>query len=59
MADRQILIDHKRIESRKVYHFTKRVFDVLMSLLGLIVLSPAMAVIAYKIKKGRRRADFL
>jgi len=51
MAERQILIDHKRIESRKVYHFTKRVFDVLMSLLGLIVLSPAMAVIAYKIKK--------
>lgn len=51
MAERQILIDHKRIESRKVYHFTKRVFDVLMSLLGLIVLSPAMAVIAYEIKK--------
>ncbi len=50
MVERQILIDQKQIESRKIYHFTKRVLDVVMSTLGLIVLSPVMAVIAYKIK---------
>lgn len=50
MVERQILISQKQIESRKIYHFTKRVFDVVMSTLGLVVLSPVMAVIAYKIK---------
>lgn len=51
MVERQILINQKQVESRKIYHFTKRVFDIVMSTLGLIILSPAMAVIAYKIKR--------
>ena len=51
MLERQILINQKQVESRKIYHFTKRVFDIVMSILGLIILSPAMAVIAYKIKR--------
>lgn len=50
MVERQILINRKQIGSRKAYHFTKRVFDVAVSTLGLIGLSPVMAVIAYKIK---------
>ena len=51
MAEERILINHKKIESRKGYHFIKRTFDILLSAIGLIVLSPLMAVIAYKIKK--------
>lgn len=50
IVERRILINQKQVESRKVYHFTKRLFDVVMSILGLIVLSPLMAIIAYKIK---------
>lgn len=50
MVECQILINQKLVESRKIYHFTKRVFDVVTSTLGLIVLSPVMAVIAYKVK---------
>lgn len=50
MVECQILINPKLVESRKIYHFTKRVFDVVTSTLGLIVLSPVMAVIAYKVK---------
>lgn len=51
MAEEQILINHKKIESRKGYHFVKRFFDVILSASGLVLLSPLMAVIAYKIKK--------
>lgn len=50
MAEERILINHKKIESRKSYHFIKRTFDVILSVVGLVVLSPLMAVIAYKIK---------
>ena len=50
MVEQQHLISHKQVESRKGYHFMKRFFDVVMSAAGLIVLSPLMAVIAYKIK---------
>lgn len=51
MVERQILINQKQVESRRIYHFTKRVFDIVTSTLGLIVLSPVMAVIAYKVKR--------
>ena len=51
MVERQILINQKQVESRKFYHFTKRAFDIVMSTLGLIFLSPVVAVIAYKIKR--------
>lgn len=50
MVERQILINQKQVESRKFYHFTKRAFDVVISTLGLVFLSPVMAVIVYKIK---------
>lgn len=51
MAERQIQISHKKIESRKVYHFVKRLFDIILSITGLIVLSPIMGIIAYSIKR--------
>lgn len=50
MVKRQILINQRQIKSRKTYHFVKRVFDIVMSTLGLVFLSPVMAVIAYRIK---------
>ena len=51
MAGERILINHKEIESIKCYHFIKRIFDILLSTIGLIVLSPLMFIIAYKVKK--------
>lgn len=51
IAEKRILIDHEKIESRKGYHFIKRSFDIILSIIGLVVLSPLMVVIAYKIKK--------
>lgn len=51
IAEERILIDHRKIESRKGYHFIKRFFDIILSIIGLVVLSPVMVVIAYKIKK--------
>lgn len=50
MVERQILINQRQVESRKTYHFAKWVFDIVMSALGLVFLSPVMAVIAYRIK---------
>lgn len=51
MAEERIQISHKKIESRKGYHFVKRVFDIVLSTTGLIILSPIMGIIAYRIKK--------
>lgn len=51
MAEERILLNHKKIESRKGYHFIKRILDLSLSTMGLIVLSPLMAIIAYEIKK--------
>lgn len=51
MAEEQILINYREIESRKSYHIVKRIFDIVLSAIGLVVLSPVMVVIAYKIKK--------
>ena len=49
MNDR-IVLDQKLIESRHCYHCFKRIFDILMSSVGLIVLSPLMLLIAILIK---------
>lgn len=51
MIKQQNLIDQEQIESRKVYHLTKRFFDIILSILGLICLSPVMVAVAYKIKR--------
>lgn len=51
MVKRQILINKRQVESRKVYHSIKRIIDLIISILALILLTPIMAIIAYKIKK--------
>lgn len=50
MAEERILISPKKINSRKGYHFIKRLSDIVFSSLGLIFLSPLLLVIAYRIK---------
>ncbi|MFS0922006.1 sugar transferase [Enterococcus casseliflavus] len=39
------------IESKRIYMFIKRIFDILGSVVGMIVLSPVFLIVAYKIKK--------
>lgn len=51
MAEEQIFINPQKIQSRKGYHFVKRLLDITLSTIGLIFLSPLMIVIACKIKK--------
>ena len=51
MAEQRILINPQKIGSRKGYHFVKRTLDIIFSSVGLVCLSPLMAIIAYKIKK--------
>ncbi len=51
MAEQRILINPQKIKSRRGYHFVKRTLDIVLSSIGLICLSPLMAVIAYKIKR--------
>ena len=51
MAEERLIINYKKIESIKCYHFIKRIFDILLSTVGLIILSPLMLVIAYKVKR--------
>lgn len=51
MAEGQTQISYKQIESRKGYHFVKRLFDIILSTTGLVVLSPIMLIIAYRIKR--------
>lgn len=51
MVARRIQINLEQVESRKAYHFTKRVLDIVLSTLGLVALSPVMIIIAYKIKQ--------
>lgn len=53
MAEERIQINPQKIESRKGYHFVKRLFDIILSTIGLIVLSPIMGIIAYRIKKPK------
>lgn len=51
MARNRILINQKEVESRKGYHLVKRLFDIILSIIGLVVLSPVMIMVAYKIKR--------
>nr|WP_216681870.1 sugar transferase [Enterococcus innesii] len=47
----EILIKKEEIDSKYLYLFVKRIFDIFGSLIGLVVLSPLFLIVAYKIKK--------
>ena len=48
--DRKISLDRDRLNRQYGYRITKRVFDVIASLLGLVILSPVFLVLAICIK---------
>ena len=45
-----VIIDQMRIQRRYGYRFVKRGFDILASLMGLILLSPLFLIVAIAIK---------
>lgn len=49
--DDKIWLDKSKIDSPKFYLFVKRVFDVIASVLALILLSPLFAIVAILIKR--------
>lgn len=46
----KIILNKDKIEKHYFYRFTKRLFDILASLIGLIILSPVFLVVAIAIK---------
>lgn len=48
---RLIWLDQSKIKRQKAYDFGKRLIDIVLASLGLIFISPAMAWVAYKIRK--------
>lgn len=52
-------LDLKLNDGSKMYLFCKRIFDFVLSLLGLILLSPVFLVIAYLIKKEDRTSPII
>lgn len=48
---KQITISENEVNAKISYFFLKRLFDVLGSIIGLIILSPLFLMVAYKIKK--------
>ena len=51
-------VDRENINKRYIYHFFKRVFDFFASLVGLILLSPLLLYIAFRIHKEDRGPVF-
>lgn len=46
----KIMIDQDQLAKKRTYHIVKRIFDLIASLCGLIILSPLFLVIALLIK---------
>lgn len=44
-------VDQEKIKSQKGYDFVKRVIDIISGSVGLVLASPLMAYVAYKIRK--------
>lgn len=53
--ENEIWLDKNDIDNRHVYHRVKRVFDLVASLLGLIILSPLFLILALCIKSENWR----
>lgn len=47
----EIYINKQEVDSKVVYHFIKRVIDILGSFFGLLIFSPLFLVVGYKIKR--------
>lgn len=46
-----VYLDKEKIEKRYIYLFFKRIIDIVGSIIGLILLSPLMFYVAYRIRK--------
>ena len=46
----KIILNKDKIEKHYFYRFTKRLFDILASLIGLVILSPVFLIVAIAIK---------
>ncbi len=46
----KIIIDQDQLAKKRTYHIVKRIFDLIASLCGLIILSPLFLVVALLIK---------
>ena len=51
MTPKLTYISKDVIKSHYLYHFFKRVFDVIFAILGLVLFSPVMLIIAFLIKR--------
>lgn len=47
----QIWLDQSKIKQQKVYDFGKRLIDLVLASLGLLLISPVIAWVAYKIRQ--------
>lgn len=48
--DNKIILDKNKIHQAHFYNFVKRLFDIVASVLGLIILSPVFLIVAIAIK---------
>lgn len=48
------ILDPERLKSRHLYHFCKRMMDLVLSACGLVALSPVLLIIAVAIKYGEK-----
>lgn len=48
--DNKIILDKNKIHQAHFYNFTKRLFDIVASIIGLIILSPVFLIVAIAIK---------
>lgn len=44
------ILDREKLRSRHLYHFCKRITDVVLSACGLVILSPVLLAVAGAIK---------
>lgn len=51
VKDHRIYVDKKRIKKRKIYYFLKRIFDILLSTVGLIISSVIFLLVTIAIKR--------
>lgn len=47
----QVWLDKEKVEKRYIYLFFKRMIDIVGSIIGLILASPLMFYVAYRIRK--------
>lgn len=56
---RLIWLDKKKIKRQKVYDFSKRLMDIMLAVVGLIIISPVIVWVSYKIRKEEPKASVI